>query len=363
MTSCIVEFGVPFDARPRVLPPIERLVSAAWSFGTVGGDIHAPFVKLRADGSIGGHSHPKETAWSHRHGSLVFLDDRGLVSTVFDRQVNEGGRLRLLGGRTGAERTGCELVEIVPAHALPGPFRRVELKRRSAAAPRRDLVILRANEASLHRSWPVDIAPADRSWDLCVSFYGRGKPPNDFSEYGSVQREERKFQAIRSLLMCHPSLTAYDYVMFPDDDIQMSWGDINASFHAMRRWRLELGQPSLHPDGVINYEATRQDARYHVRFASMVEVMIPIMSRATLLACLQTFDLTRSSYGIDYAWSKIVGGDPRSIGIIDDVAVMHTRPTGTAYDLQPAYKEGDALSARYGREEWFQVNLRGGITR
>ena len=151
--------------------------------------------------------------------------------------------------------------------------------------------------------------------------------------------------------------------MFPDDDIMMSRSDINAAFHAMRRWRLELGQPSLHPDGVINYDATRQDARYHVRFTSMVEVMIPIMSRAALLACLPTFDLTRSSFGIDYAWAKIVGGDPGAIGIIDDVAVLHTRPTGLSYDMPAAYAEGDALSSRYGRTEWFQVNVRGGIHR
>ena len=360
-----MRISVPFDGARPILPDVERLVGASWSFGS-GGDVYAPFMRFRQDGRIGGHHHPDETGWKLRHGALVLLDERGVVSLVFDRATRaDGGRLTLFGRKTIREQRSYELVEIVAAHDGVRPHRPVRVRRRRPATPRRDLVIVRADESSLHPAWTADIDDRDRSWDLCTSFYGAAAhfPPDDVAEYAVLQREERKFQALRSLLLSNPALTDYDYFMFPDDDLAMRWSDINACFQAMRRWRLQLAQPSLHPDGVVNYPSTRQDGRYHVRFVSMVEVMTPLMSRETLLACLPTFDLTRSSFGIDYAWSKIIGGDPTAIGIIDDVAVLHTRPTATNYDIGAAYKEGDALSARYGRTEWFQVNVRGGIHR
>ena len=364
MNSSLIRIGVPFE-EPRALPTINELIEATWSFSS-NGDVHAPYLKFRSDGRIAGHEHPDETGWTVRDRSIVLLDERGRASVMFDRgrMIDDGKRV-LLGRKLFREQRSYELVETTPPHVGQRPHRPAELIRRRGTPPRRNLVILRANEASLHTAWTVDVDEEDRSWDLCTSFYGAPDnfPVDDFGEYAALQRDERKFQALRSLLISNPDLMNYQFFMFPDDDIAMSWSDVNACFHAMQRWGFELAQPSLHRDGVINYENTRQDTRYHVRFTSMVEVMIPIMSRAALLACLPTFDLTRSGFGIDYAWAKILGGDKRQIGIIDDVAVIHTRATGTSYDMRAAYDEGDALSARYGRTEWFQVNVRGGLVR
>ncbi len=365
MTEPVIAIDVPHDGWRSDIPPVERLMDTTWSFAVRDGEVYAPFLRLRPGGRIGGYRHAHETAWARQGECLVFYDERGSPSTVFDRQVRSAGRMVLHGTYCGVNRTPHALTEVAAAHEGERPFLPAQLARRPTGKRRRNLVVLRANEASLHPSWAVDIAEQDRSWDLCTSFYGEASafPVADFAEYTALQREERKFQAIRSLLLSHPELLDYEYFMFPDDDLQMSWSDINASFHAMRFWRLELAQPSLHPDGVINYDATRQDRAFRVRFTSMIEVMIPLMSRAALRACLPTFDLSRSAFGIDYAWAKIVGDDPRAIGIIDDVAVLHTRPTGSNYDMQAAYKEGDALSARYGKHGWFQVNVLGGVFR
>jgi hypothetical protein len=151
--------------------------------------------------------------------------------------------------------------------------------------------------------------------------------------------------------------------MFPDDDLDMSWSDINTAFLSMSAWDLRIAQPALRDGSHISYGATRQDHAYHVRFTSMVEVMIPMMARDILVECLGTFGLTDSAFGIDYVWPKITGVRPHQIGIIDDVAVLHTRPIATNYDIRPAYKEGDALCALYGKHEWFQINVRGGMAR
>ena len=347
----------------RDIPARDILTSLHWMSTGGDGEIIASYVRFFPDGRVGGEASNGLPFWRHTHDRLAILDDIGRTILTFDRAEEVGGKLSLLSAPEYDAAGGFVLREIEPAHVRARPHRKTDLIIRRPPTGRRHLVVLRANEQSLHLDWEQDLPDDQRSWDLCVSFYGRREsyPPHDFSEFSSFQAGERKFQAIRSLLLSNPLLRDYDYFMFPDDDLQMSWSDINRAFHAMHRWGLRIAQPSLKSGGHINYSATLQDHVYRVRFTNMVEVMIPMMSRDVLRDCLGTFDLTRSSFGIDYVWSKVADVRLNHVGIIDDVAVLHTRPTASNYDIQPAYKEGDALCAQYGKSEWFQVNVRGGI--
>ncbi len=351
------------DTHTFDFPSREVLTASHWMSAGGDGQIIAPYVRFFPDGRVGGEAADALPFWRRTHDQLAILDDNGRTILIFDRAAEIGGRLSLLSAPEYDAVGGFVLRRIDPPHIQTRPHRKTDLVIRRPRTGRRHLVVLRANEQSLHPHWERDLPDDQRSWDLCVSFYGRAAsyPLDDFSEFTSFQTQERKFQAIRSLLLSNPLLRDYDYFMFPDDDLQMSWGDINRAFHAMHRWGLRIAQPSLKSGGHINYSATLQDHVYRVRFTNMVEVMIPMMSRDVLRDCLGTFDLTRSSFGIDYVWSKVADVRLNHVGIIDDVAVLHTRPTATNYDIQPAYKEGDALCARYGKREWFQVNVRGGI--
>ena len=186
-------------------------------------------------------------------------------------------------------------------------------------------------------------------------------PPDDFSEYACLQNRQRKFTALKALMHKGSVLWNYDYVMFPDDDLQMTWSDLNIMFNLCSEYQLQLAQPSLHPDSVINYENSRQKPGFLLRFVTMVEVMAPIFSNQALRSCIHTFDLNESGYGIDYAWTKLVDGPLTKIAVIDRVAVRHTRPTGNNYNLKAAIDEGYETSDKFGFLDQYAMRELGGI--
>jgi hypothetical protein len=351
------------EEKPNIVLDVERVRDRCWRFGIDGGMTHAPFLRLTSDGRIMGYLNPNEYSWTIREGHLQIADDAGRDSTLFDHcAVGDDGLLVLKGSLRDSDTVHI-LQEIVADGEPVSPDPAVQLIRKRPAGSRRNLVVLRANEDSLHPQWRQDLLESERSWDLCNSFYGKPEnfPPEDFAEYAVLQNQDRKFTALKKLMHTDSVLWGYDYIMFPDDDLDMSWSDINTAFAVCREYGLQLAQPSLDPSGFVNYLTTRQNTSYLLRFVSMVEVMTPIFSRQALRACVHSFDLTASSFGIDYVWSKLVQGPQTKIAIIDKVAVRHTRPTGHNYDIQGAFAEGNALSARYGVRDHFAINERGGM--
>ena len=339
----------------------EDLYDRVWSFGNGEGTTYAPYFCLRPNGKIAGYRHENECFWDVRDGHVVLLDELEVPTTVFDQvEIDEDGRFTLIGRfRDGAI---IHVLREIPPPDSPNSLPAHELIQRRPAN-RRNLVILRANEESLHRSWDRDLADEHRSWDLCVSFYGRDEnfPLDDFSEYTILQNDGKKFPSLKQLLQPDSPFWRYEYFLFPDDDIQMRWSDINTMFGVCREFNLDIAQPSLHPSGVINWPATRQKPEYVLRFVSIVEAMIPLMSRTALRACVHTFGLSQSGWGVDYIWSRVVGGPMTRIAVIDKVAVVHTRPTGTNYDFEAARREGRAVSYIYGLTEIGLCREYGGI--
>ena len=53
------------------------------------------------------------------------------------------------------------------------------------------------------------------------------------------------------------------------------------------------------------------------------------MNKQTLMSLFQTFDLSKSGWGLDLLWAKMLDND--KIAIIDEVNVIHTRPVGKDY--------------------------------
>jgi hypothetical protein len=341
----------------------ERLQDRCWRFGIDNGFVHAPFLRLTSGGRVMGYRNPNEASWRLQDGRLALVDMIGQTSTLFDQCfVGDDGLLVL----KGYFRDGSilhVLQEIAVGGELVSPDPEMQLIQRRAVGSRQNLVLLRANERSLHSQWKQNILDETRSWDLCTSFYGNPEnfPAEDYAEYSVLQRNERKFSAIKKLMHKASVLWQYDYIMLPDDDLDMSWRDINLLFAVCREYELQLAQPSLDPKGVVNYNTTRQNSAYSLRFVSMVEIMTPVFSRQALLDCIHTFDFNLSGFGIDYAWSKLVQGPATKIAIIDCVAALHTRPTGAGYNYSAAVEEGFAVSRKFGNHDHYVIREFGGI--
>jgi hypothetical protein len=221
-------------------------------------------------------------------------------------------------------------------------------------ARRRNLVVLRAGDSSLHRQW---LDAPDRDFDLFISYYGRtpGRHQEDADFYEA--RPGPKWPAIAALLEQNlTALGAYDTFWFPDDDLAASGPVIDRMFAFFHAFQLCLAQPALTRNSYYTWDTLLQDSRAHIRYTRFVEVMAPIFSRAALEVCRPTFAESRSGWGLDWVWPTLCrqAGLGR-MAILDATPVRHTRPVGGELyrnhpDLDPR-NDAVRLLRKYGIAE------------
>jgi hypothetical protein len=193
---------------------------------------------------------------------------------------------------------------------------------------RRNLVVLRAGEKSLHREW-FSANAADRTWDLVVSWYGQ-------SIYTPVQDEKfvpikgGKWDGLYKTFELMPEvLDRYDYVWLPDDDIRTNCRDINRMFELMHEEKLLVGQPALTWSSYFTHLHTLWVPGLHLRYTNMVEVMISCLDARFLRSLLPLFKDNMMGWGIDWIWCRASADNRERSAIFDCVQMHHTRPTGT----------------------------------
>jgi hypothetical protein len=333
------------------------LTGSTWTFGALGHQPYAPFLVLAPDGLIGNYRHDNEDLWQVAGGRLAFMSSHGVATTVFDHATTRDGRLTALRGRVrlpGATQFHELRRAAHPAHPLhpaAGDLDRRACFLHALPHPKRpNLVVLRAGDGSLHPAWPHDLPEDSRNWDLCISAYGQTVDGlSGPADYLTHQPHQRKFQAIHDLFFEDSPLWRYERVWFPDDDLMVSWADINLMFHIARKYSLDLVQPSLLrvPGCFITHSVTAQHPGRVLRYVDFVEIMCPAFSIRALRICLGTFRDSVSGFGLDHLWPALLGGARSRIAIIDATGVVHTRPLGQNYDVASAVAEEAALLKAY----------------
>lgn len=220
--------------------------------------------------------------------------------------------------------------------------------------PRRNLVILRAGDSSLHPAW---VADPQRNFDLLVSYYGKTEGMHADSCDIYERRPGPKWPCIGELLAEHPELIdRYEAVWLPDDDLAADTATLNQMFELFHAYRLQLAQPALTRNSYFTFATLLQKPDTVLRFVGFVEVMAPLFSQAALRKCVETFTMSRIGWGLDFVWPSIIGNaSRREIGILDATPVHHTRPVrgGDLYknnaDASPFEDEARVL-ARYGQQ-------------
>jgi len=192
---------------------------------------------------------------------------------------------------------------------------------------RRNLVIVRAGNKSLHPDWLR--GPEARNWDFVISYFGDDPDIYRRDDVVRIDSKGPKWPPLKALLAEHPEYTQdYDYIWLPDDDLEMTTRDMNRFFDICREHDLELAQPSLTPNSPVTHPLVINNTLSRIRFTNFVEVMAPCFSAACLRRALPTFDGTQSGWGIDWLWPRIVAKPDTAIAIVDDVVIRHTRPLG-----------------------------------
>jgi hypothetical protein len=236
---------------------------------------------------------------------------------------------------------------------------------------KRNLVILRAGDASLHATW---LPPASkRNWDLHISYFGSKDAPTPLDKEGvtwSRDTDNNKWNGIaRALGRKMFSLDDYDYVAVPDDDLIGSPDTWNAAFDLARRHHLGACQLSLHHASFFGYLDTLKRPFLELRFAPVVELMAGIIRVDVFKKIIPYLSLEDNLWAMDHVVAGLLREQPRSMAILDAVSVLHTRAfwTGPLYNSSRASGrslhqiEADFLS-RHGLERVERRNF-GGLTR
>ncbi len=207
------------------------------------------------------------------------------------------------------------------------PMNMITMSDRQVNEQRKNLVIVRAGDNSLHPEWLA--GEADRSWDIVVNYYGAD--PELYRQPGVTRIDSKgaKWPALHDLIMAHPQFLAdYDYIWLPDDDLRTTKDQIDKLFVLCRTHDLGVAQPALTWNSHYGHLTTLQNHRYRLRFTNYVEVMAPCFAARVLRQALPLLNFNLSGWGLDFVWPKLVENPERQIAIIDDVTVWHTRPVG-----------------------------------
>lgn len=216
------------------------------------------------------------------------------------------------------------------------------------------LVFVRAGARSLHPRLLAE--DPERNWDCAVSWYA-DRPPGDWprAEYESGGGFN-KFDGFLEFWRATPAAHGYRYYLVLDDDVYFHPGDVSRFLALCERHRTALAQPALEWRTHFNLNVTLANPVCAVRRVNFVEVMAPCFAAATLVRVLDTFTLTRSTWGLDVAWSRLLAHEG-GMCVVDAIRVQHTKVAdpkrGAFYEklraagVDPRRELAD-VEARYG---------------
>jgi hypothetical protein len=222
----------------------------------------------------------------------------------------------------------------------------------ASCSGRTNLVVVRAGKNSLHPRW-LDGAER-RSWDLIVSLYDPQACFDHGPDVRTVIRRGGKWDGLHAVLGEKGALDGYDYILLPDDDLDMRAADIEGVFAAMRRHDLDVAQPSLSWDSYFSHFSVLSCPGFTLRYVNFVEIMAPCLRRDVLEKILPEFAHTMSGFGLDYVWCRLSDHPHLRAAILDSIAIRHTRPIGRVLRGHMAKQgviaedEEQVLRARFG---------------
>jgi hypothetical protein len=216
-------------------------------------------------------------------------------------------------------------------------------RRVDMGAARRVLVILRAGDQSLHPEWFTNARPESRNWDFHISYFGDLKRPfrnRNPDVTLSFEKGTKSVGTVACLEKLGSRVDKYDWVWLPDDDLWTDLANLNRFFDIVAEYGLDLAQPALGEGSYVAYPITAQRPHMRLRYTTFVEIMAPCFSRKALRLCAPFLAATKSSWGINWLFPKLLEYPERGIAIVDETPVIHPRPHGHGPNIALTRKLG-----------------------
>jgi len=181
---------------------------------------------------------------------------------------------------------------------------------------------VRAGDKSLHRTLIAE--DPERNWDCCVSWY-IAPPDEHVAEYYSDGGQAfNKFEGFLEFWPRRPQPWPYRRVLLLDDDIYLPPGELSRFFQLCERYDTYLAQPALRWFTNTTLNILVRNPVCILRRVTHVEVMAPCFSTHALERLMHTFNWTKSTWGVDWAWGCLLE-DEQPIYVVDAIAMDHTR--------------------------------------
>ena len=162
-------------------------------------------------------------------------------------------------------------------------------------------------------------------------------------------------------------LDKYEGVYFLDDDIELHFDPSEFLDYCVGR-RFAIAQASLTSTSDGAWKITFNHPGFEYRLTNFVEVMAPYVSGQFLMAIVESFDISISTYGLDVYWCSQLEAD-QSAAIIDRYQMSHLKhrdfAAGAYYGYLKSigvdcFEEMRAVLAGLGLIE-YSIRLKGGV--
>ncbi len=185
------------------------------------------------------------------------------------------------------------------------------------------LVFMRTGSNALFPQWLK--AEPDRNWDLFLSCYmpTPAHPEAIATEVGGYNKLTHFRECVQSGVL---DLSAYRFVLLADDDLEISHGSISAFFATVDQLGLTVSHPAQSWAGYWSLRIMLRNPLACWRETNFVEVMCPCFDAGFVARRLDSFAITRSTWGSDYAFSHLARASGGRVGIVDTAVIRHAKP-------------------------------------
>lgn len=134
--------------------------------------------------------------------------------------------------------------------------------------------------------------------------------------------------------------TDWEYVAFYDDDVVLSYNNMNESFDLAKQNNFKAFQISLSSGSESQWKCTQHMQGIDFAYTNFIEIMCPVFNRSVLpkfMDLVNSYDVF-CGWGLDYVLSEYLNIDPV---VIHSIQMYHPpRPqTGSTYNKDSAFKE------------------------
>lgn len=212
---------------------------------------------------------------------------------------------------------------------------------------RRNMIVLRAGDDSLHPTWFTD--GVARNWDLHISYFGsKGAPAG--AETGrftwSQDGGRSKWAGLNDSLSKNPfNADDYDFIATPDDDLVIATETWNRAFDIAAEYDLAISQLSLDHNSFYSHGITLRRPDLKLRFVNVVEYMPPIFRRDAFKKLVALLPDPQNLWGIEFVMASYFAENPRSMAIIDAAPLLHTRAPGVSAMYKHMRSGGQSMEA------------------